>query len=196
MENNEIYIDGVNVAGCEFHLKDEKYSCELSFINQEELCKCNDVQDCYYKQLKRLEQENKDLKVLLEVANQENIREGENTFNLVKFYRNENETLKDNINHLQAIIDDGRAENKRFREENKELKEQNETLNYQWHKQAEYSDEWAEIADEWTKAAEKYKAALEEIRVIADDTFKVCDDDCGNARKIKLIIDKINEVLS
>lgn len=58
----EIIIDGVNVAGCEFYLQDEKYSCDLSFINQEELCKCNDVQDCYYKQLKRLEQENKELK--------------------------------------------------------------------------------------------------------------------------------------
>lgn len=54
----EIIIDGVNVAGCEFYFKDEKYSCDLSFINQEELCKCDDVQDCTYKQLKRLEQEN------------------------------------------------------------------------------------------------------------------------------------------
>lgn len=58
----EIIIDGVNVAGCEFYLQDDKYSCDLSFINQEELCKCDDVQDCTYKQLKRLEQENKKLK--------------------------------------------------------------------------------------------------------------------------------------
>lgn len=43
---------------------------------------------------------------------------------------------------------------------------------------------------------QKALASLEDIKVIADDTFKVCDDDCGNARKIKLIIDKINEVLS
>ena len=41
----------------------------------------------------------------------------------------------------------------------------------------------------------KYRSALEEIREIAKDTFHCCDDDCGNARKIKLIIDKINEVL-
>ena len=58
----EIIIDGVNVAGCEFYLQDEKYSCDLSFINKEELCKCDDVQDCYYKQFKRLEQENKEEK--------------------------------------------------------------------------------------------------------------------------------------
>ena len=41
----------------------------------------------------------------------------------------ENKALKDNNNHLQAIIDDGRAENKRFREENKELKETVKDLN-------------------------------------------------------------------
>lgn len=64
MQNDKkvILINGVNVAGCEFYLQDEKYSCDLSFINQEELCKCDDVQDCTYKQLKRLEQENKELK--------------------------------------------------------------------------------------------------------------------------------------
>lgn len=61
----EIIIDGVDVAGCEFYLQDEKHSCDLSFINQEELCKCDDVQDCTYKQLKRLEQENKELKAEL-----------------------------------------------------------------------------------------------------------------------------------
>ena len=52
----EIIIDGINVAGCEFYLQDEKYSCDLSFINQEELCNCDDVQDCTYKQLKRLQE--------------------------------------------------------------------------------------------------------------------------------------------
>lgn len=54
------------------------------------------------------------------------------------------------------------------------------------------------ITDSHKKALEKtnsYIKALEEIKIIADDTFQVCDDDCGNARKIKLIIDKINEVL-
>ena len=40
-----------------------------------------------------------------------------------------------------------------------------------------------------------YRSVLEEVREIADDTFHCCDDDCGNARKLKLIINKINEVL-
>jgi predicted RNase H-like nuclease (RuvC/YqgF family) len=133
----EIIIDGVNVAGCEFYFKDKKYSCDLSFINQEELCKCDDVQDCYYKQLKRLEQENKD--------------------------------LKDNNNHLQAIIDDGRAENKRFREENKELKELNK-----------------KICEDWEKEIKVYWNTLEEIREIASPHCSQCVE----------ILDKINEVLN
>lgn len=49
--------------------------------------------------------------------------------------------------------------------------------------------------DEIREVRERYRKALEEIKVIADDTFHCCDDDCGNARKIKLILDKINEVL-
>ena len=69
----EIIIDGVDVAGCEFYFEDNgviapdgtperanlctspERSCENS-----DSCYCN--KDCYYKQLKRLEQENKKLK--------------------------------------------------------------------------------------------------------------------------------------
>ena len=58
----EIIIDGVNVAGCEFYINDYKYSCDLSFTNQEELCSCEQIKDCYYKQWQRLKQENEKLK--------------------------------------------------------------------------------------------------------------------------------------
>jgi hypothetical protein len=50
-------------------------------------------------------------------------------------------------------------------------------------------------AYKYQELSDNYRSALEEIRVIADDTFIICDDDCGNAIKIKLIADKINEVL-
>ena len=65
----EIIIDGVDVAGCEYYSKQQlmyiatqptqkmKDCCLLS--NSVNFCK-NRV--CYYKQLKRLEQENKELK--------------------------------------------------------------------------------------------------------------------------------------
>ena len=52
----EIIIDGVNVAGC----------CKCYNVEQKILCGasgiCANNPNCYYKQLKRLEQENKELK--------------------------------------------------------------------------------------------------------------------------------------
>lgn len=59
---DKVIIDKVDVSGCEFYIADDKYSCDLSFINKEELCNCDNINDCYYKQLKRLEQENEKLK--------------------------------------------------------------------------------------------------------------------------------------
>ena len=65
----EIIIDGVNVAGCEHHLSTGY--CQLQMTFQGMVLKlpfgkhleCNLCdKDCYYKQLKRLEQENKELK--------------------------------------------------------------------------------------------------------------------------------------
>ena len=69
----EIIIDGVNVAGCEFAVKpinDNRIKCHcvkgLLQINkmyeQPMNGLCKDNPNCYYKQLKRLEQENKELK--------------------------------------------------------------------------------------------------------------------------------------
>ena len=51
----EIIIDGVNVAGCEQRFGDNKCALLDQYF-------CEDS-DCYYKQLKRLEQENKELAV-------------------------------------------------------------------------------------------------------------------------------------
>lgn len=103
----------------------------------------------------------------------------------------ENKALKDNNNHLQVIIDDGRAENKRLREENKELK--SETL------------QWKQIKDMANN--NKYRSVLEEIREICkcskspincdkcpqnDD----CEELCVNDENLQdIIYDKITEVL-
>lgn len=56
--DNEIIIDGVNVAGCEEYFEQSgEVVCAL--IDQ---YFCEGNPDCYYKQLKRLEQENAELK--------------------------------------------------------------------------------------------------------------------------------------
>lgn len=61
MTDKEIIIDGVNAAECEFLSK------EHSFTNPKGQCKiklkdCKFINNCQYKQLKRLEQENAELK--------------------------------------------------------------------------------------------------------------------------------------
>ena len=86
----------------------------------------------------------------------------------LKRLEQENKALKDNNNHLQAIIDDGRAENIRFREENKELK--SETL------------QWKQIKDMANN--NKYRSALEEIKRYAEERCR------------QKVLDKINEVLN
>ena len=76
MENKEIYIDGVDVSGCPHieyehkwwnmagHEQNSENVCHLYFDKNadfEENFLCRDNPNCYYKQLKRLEQENKEL---------------------------------------------------------------------------------------------------------------------------------------
>lgn len=66
MENKEIYIDGVKVEECSYYNKDNTpYCCEV-WDNECE------AQNCYFKQCKRLEQENKELKEEIRFHNKEN----------------------------------------------------------------------------------------------------------------------------
>ena len=55
----EIIIDGVNVVGCKFYTKN---NCNCSIF----WTPCEELDTCYYKQLKRLEQENDALKSQLD----------------------------------------------------------------------------------------------------------------------------------
>lgn len=59
----EIIIDGVNIAGCEFHSSTP--SSELCYMKGN---KCNDNPNCYYKQLQRKEQECEELKAELQAS--------------------------------------------------------------------------------------------------------------------------------
>lgn len=56
----EIIIDGVNVSGCNAYK--EGHCLDKTAILLCDTNKCSNYNDCYYKQLKRLEQENKELK--------------------------------------------------------------------------------------------------------------------------------------
>ena len=64
----EMIIDGINVAGCEFF----DYECSAyrqEYWESEDNTKdmCSSHPNCYFKQLKRLEQENKELKAYKDI---------------------------------------------------------------------------------------------------------------------------------
>ena len=54
------------IKECEFYLPLSEKCNEILDSNGNEIYKCSSRQDCYYKQLKRLEQENKELKEKLD----------------------------------------------------------------------------------------------------------------------------------
>ena len=57
----EIIIDGVNVAGCGFRHKETDNQCHIALAFSEdygECWHCEQIEDCYYKQLQHLKQEN------------------------------------------------------------------------------------------------------------------------------------------
>lgn len=58
---NEIYIDGVNVAGCQCFENDKCLWCK-KYYESNATPNCKEVKDCYYKRLQRLKQENEKLK--------------------------------------------------------------------------------------------------------------------------------------
>ena len=103
--------------------------------------------------------------------------------------------IKDKIGFIEEIYEDcnsycdygayARAEEiQRLKAENEELKKFKAEIS----KPIYFPDVEVEVTN-------KYKQALEEVREIAKNIYQICDDECGNASRIRLITDKINEVL-
>lgn len=67
--DKEIIIDGIDVSGCNFRLEREgKQKCECTHATGfGVICDCEKWHNCYYKQLKRLEQEIAELKAYKDV---------------------------------------------------------------------------------------------------------------------------------
>lgn len=73
MEHKPIYLDGVDVSGCEFYNKDDKTCREVNGKYDTDICdfdKC-EGSNCYYKQLKRAENQIVELNKKVEVKTQE-----------------------------------------------------------------------------------------------------------------------------
>ena len=169
--DKEIIIDGVKVEECSYYNKDNTpYCCEV-WDNECE------AQNCYYKQLKRLEQENAELK-----AENDRLREEVRT---EKIYSSQIEELEESLNHLK--------------QENDRLKE--EIL--KWQKA--YSRQYQINENKgYSKKEEQYHQTLQEIKEIAEEWMKdycyldnyndsegccICHEkaDCYNYRLLKAI---------
>lgn len=118
MQDKEIIIDGIDVSGCEHHLSTGY--CQLQMIFQGMVLKlpfgqhleCNLCdKNCYYKQLKRLEAENVEIKT--------------SYINFIAKLKQEMIT-KDDIQDLKDTVKRFVEERNSLRKENAELKAENE----------------------------------------------------------------------
>ena len=110
MTDKQIIIDGVDIAGCEFAVKpinDNRIKCHcakglLQIVKMQEQPEsiksglCENNPNCYYKQLKRKEQENNSLQ-----AQVNNITVQSN--NAITVLEQENEELKQTLAEIKGI---------------------------------------------------------------------------------------------
>ena len=111
MTDKEIIIDGVDVSGCHNYDSNQYWNCEPS------CCHCEELPNCYFKQLKRKEQECEELKHDLQNIQHNCTREGckyydDNTYKV--FYNCKGKTelskYKQALNEVEKILDNGAAD--------------------------------------------------------------------------------------
>ena len=187
-------IDGVDVSDCKYFqiaantIYPKAHYCGSTFNRF-----CEDDENCVYKQLKRLEFENKLLKADYEASEEEN-----------KKLKEKNKLLEKISTHL---TDNSLFSVRHFKKENAKLKESNENLLRRLSTKM-LSDEHYDIrrleVENLGLAEEnkKLKEALEEIREINITCleFKTCKNCkflkiCSNMGTGSYIVNKINEVL-
>lgn len=106
----EIIIDGVDVAGCEFYSDYDKTCREANGKFDTDLCdfdKCEYITNCYYKQLKRLEQENAKLKEEIEIRDNlsEKFRkEALSWANIANECQKDKTKLEQTLQEIKAIV--------------------------------------------------------------------------------------------
>ena len=115
MENKEIYINGVDVSGCCCYENDRCLWAKRYYENNI-VPDCKKVKDCYYKQLKRKEQECERLKH----DNGYEVGALEKTIENIKA---ENERLEVHSATLDAVIETGRVQYKALKQTLTEIKE-------------------------------------------------------------------------
>ena len=175
----EIIIDGVNVAGCGYFCETDKECsiCGMGTDGEDTFCRdCKDNSNCYYKQLKRLEEKYNTLVNKFFNSETDKTRLKQENFELKESLKVFNRPDVNRVLTLYKVGDIDLLEKKcdRLEQENKEL---------------------LEARNHFMGVNLKYFNALEEIRDYLY-TLTTVDNDFPNTETYLRINDKIEEVLN
>ena len=194
MTDKQIIIDGVDVSGCSLYEDNPKYrmwgtcDCMRSMVDQsgyDELAgaECKGY-NCYYKQLKRKEQECEDLKKLAETHCAE----------IINMQRELDQLTEELAISIQEN-EDGREINAELKAENEVLEKVNKTNQEKIKKLNEQVEEefiaqqYGDMALFWK--VEDYKQALTEIKeIITKSCIDIDDNDYVHLSHMKQILQK------
>ena len=165
MENKEIYIDGVDVSGCEYFRVTLPsgclggYRCNCDSINTMSFnCEEN---NCIYKQLKRKEQECEELEEIIQLQNKMQMEVCEEKNKELDQLKAEIETLKQYKASKQASYESMQREWNNAVNENRELKAENENWQKEYWKLEQGNDFLAETNSRLKQTLTEIKPILE-----------------------------------
>lgn len=201
----EIIIDGVDVAGCNAYK--EGHCLDKTAILLCDTNKCSNYNDCYYKQLKRLEQENKKLSFAIEKCLENagiECDDEEQALRSLPMLGNAHYKVlveKEELEQENAELRERLSGKTFFCENCEKLARENEKLKSQYNCYAcdtcsgkeDYRNMKRHCGNA-IKTVHTYRSALEEISLIIDE-LKQQYDYMSDYSEIKEIQDKINEVL-
>ena len=188
MTDKKIVVDGIDISECEHacintSLFKEKtlVQCSAFFLeNEDSCCDCSDNPSCYYKQLKRKEQECEELKKANDEKNEL----------LAKLGCPTTATAKMKAHCLQEQLDQLKAENEQLKsvrdswmskcEQETKIREFCQNGLNQLKEELEAERNWHKTADEISKANSEYttklKQAFAEIKKIAEILVPMTDE--------------------
>ena len=211
MTDKQIIIDGVDVSGCEFYNKDDKTCREVNGKYDTDICefdKCKNS-NCYYKQLKRKEQEVQQAMDNYVQLDLQRVKEYNELVDLYKAKEQECEALQMSENEAGEIIaelqaykdinEDFKTAWEELKVENEELKEIiNEAKNSKLDLKSFLVGE--AVQNEYEQQLDQLKQTLAEIKEIAETATKCLyatksDDYTDGYRWLgNIILQKISEV--
>lgn len=132
----EIIIDGVNIAGCEFYqIEANQLYPKAQYCGSMRNTFCENEPNCYYKQLKRLEQENTKQKEMIErqwkLLEQCGVSAGgelKRVSYLLEKYLKENKELKEEVKLFRYAHDNEQDRRRKFEDCLQEIKDYLNTL--------------------------------------------------------------------